>query len=263
MTDRISDPTTDFELRNFRSTGNPVRATVELPLAGGVGEVECTVEDGAYLLEGDILVRPYMPNPANKVGDVVQGHGVESEMYLWNEGVVPCVVQSEIRNMVTDAFSYWMSKTPFRFIPRTAEQDYVRFLSKDRNASTVGKQGGAQEVWIVPNTSIGWIVHEIGHVLGLWHEHSRSDRDAHIRVLTENIEPGREFEFQQIVNNADLIGNYDFDSIMHYPETAFANHGTKTIVRRDGSPIGPRNGLSAGDLRTCRELYSDLSWSAA
>lgn len=33
------------------------------------------------------------------------------------------------------------------------------------------------------------ILHELGHVLGYFHEQSRPDRDQYIRVLTQNIKP--------------------------------------------------------------------------
>lgn len=36
------------------------------------------------------------------------------------------------------------------------------------------------------------VIHELFHVIGLWHEHMRADRDAFINVLYKNIEPGIE-----------------------------------------------------------------------
>jgi hypothetical protein len=32
-------------------------------------------------------------------------------------------------------------------------------------------------------------IHDIGHTLGLWHEQSTSDRDDHIRIIPDNIDP--------------------------------------------------------------------------
>ena len=37
----------------------------------------------------------------------------------------------------------------------------------------------------------GNILHQIGHALGLYHEHSRPDRDSYITVVLENVMPGK------------------------------------------------------------------------
>ena len=44
-----------------------------------------------------------------------------------------------------------------------------------------------------PNcVSKGIALHEIMHLLGFFHEHTRFDRDKYINVLWDNIDPGRE-----------------------------------------------------------------------
>ena len=37
------------------------------------------------------------------------------------------------------------------------------------------------------------VSHKLFHVLGRYHEHQREDRDDYVRVLSENIEEGRNF----------------------------------------------------------------------
>jgi hypothetical protein len=39
-------------------------------------------------------------------------------------------------------------------------------------------------------------VHELGHVVGFWHEHTRPDRDDHVQIVRENIMTGETQPFR-------------------------------------------------------------------
>jgi hypothetical protein len=95
----------------------------------------------------------------------------------------------------------------------------------------------------------GNCIHEIGHAAGLWHEQSRSDRDAFVTIIWENILPGAEANFTQHVTDGDDVGGYDYGSIMHYSRNAWSKNGNDTIVPTDPSAqIGQREELSVGDI---------------
>ena len=54
--------------------------------------------------------------------------------------------------------------------------------------SDVGKNGGRQTVSLgggCAHHSV--ILHELGHVVGFWHEQNRPDRDKFVRIIKENI----------------------------------------------------------------------------
>lgn len=51
--------------------------------------------------------------------------------------------------------------------------------------------GGPQAISIGKNCDkFGIVVHELGHVIGFWHEHTRPDRDEHVSIVRDNIQPG-------------------------------------------------------------------------
>jgi len=61
-------------------------------------------------------------------------------------------------------------------------------------------------------------LHELGHVLGFFHEHQRWDRDQCVTIHYENIRPGRAGDYDWIAKTNWLVSTlpYDYRSIMHY-----------------------------------------------
>lgn len=75
--------------------------------------------------------------------------------------------------------------------------------SHSRCCSFVGKRGnGGQAISIGKNCDkFGIVVHELGHVVGFWHEHTRPDRDNHVNIIRENIMSGKKLfyhNFQRV-----------------------------------------------------------------
>jgi Astacin (Peptidase family M12A) len=125
------------------------------------------------------------------------------------------------------------------------------FEPDEMNASEIGCVGEL-------DTTVGSIVHEMGDALGLWHEHSRSDRQDYVEIHSENVKDAPQFE--QPIHSAVDLGPYDLQSIMHYPSLAFSTNNRPTSTARNGQPIGQRDGLSVGDIAAVRSLYPQLPW---
>ena len=67
------------------------------------------------------------------------------------------------------------------------------------------------------------------HVLGIWHEHSRKDRDKFVKIHWGNVRPGLESNFEKKPDGL-LCSGYDYCSVMHYDKTTFS---VSTLVLED------------------------------
>lgn len=183
---------------------------------------------------------------------------------LWAGGVVPYQIQPGLPNLqqVRKAIELWNSSgVPIRLERHEGQEDYVEFVAENYCSSRRGRVGGHQRITLSPDCSAGVVLHEIGHAAGLGHEHNRPDRNRYLeRICLENIYPEALAYFQPRPDDGEKLGDYDFESIMHYSQMAFSRNREPTIVPRmekvpRGALIGQRKELSAGDIRRLCELY--------
>jgi Astacin (Peptidase family M12A) len=64
----------------------------------------------------------------------------------------------------------------------------VRVIKGSGCYSYIGRTGGVQDLGIGSGCSTGNTIHEIGHAVGLYHEHTRPDRNSYVIVNTANIQ---------------------------------------------------------------------------
>lgn len=184
---------------------------------------------------------------------------------------------------IENAIVYVNENTRFTWVPRNSDdKNYVvfegieapcGFRGDDRNQpvfcgrSRVGRAGGSQDIsYTVPSNqargriSQGTFIHEMGHAMGLFHEHTRSDRDDSVRINWNGIRAGSEANFERRTSNGLEIGPYDFRSQMHYAANTSGilvnGVATQTVIPRDETQsIGPlRSEFSDGDLEALRVL---------
>lgn len=128
-------------------------------------------------------------------------------------------VPANLQKAFLDAAGEWAMFANLHFIARTTQTNYVLVQvdqSLEGGQSAVGMIGGEQMLSVSPNAwNRGTLCHEIGHTLGLIHEHQRSDRDSFVTIITNNIVPGGLGNFVLVPNSIN-VGPYDFLSVMHY-----------------------------------------------
>ena len=225
------------------------------------------------------------------------GYVIQDRSKLWG-----CAVPVEFggniragsqRGIVWTAMKRWNAAGLIQFYEYTGqEQDWIRILSVSTHSSSdTGRQGGCQDLKInfegvVGASVVGVVMHEMGHAIGLKHEHQRPDAYRFIRIV---IGTNRRRSIcssnlcTDFLDTGDVIGCYDLWSIMHYIEgqqgvnalttneraavIADRHSGFRSclrqrmVVRSHGPNTVPvLNGqvtarLSRGDIETVRILY--------
>ena len=192
---------------------------------------------------------------------------------LWTNGTVYYSFSSNIsprlQHLLEEAMAEWQNATCLQFLPRDKEEDYVKFYSHPNEeyctCDSVGRRGGEQVIKLGYSCQMkGELLHTIGHVIGLWHEQARPDRDMYVQILNENIEEGQKKNFEKRNEfTIDYQGtDYDFGSIMHLDGAAYSKNGYETtVVLREYKElgediIGQREELSDNDKKRVNTLYN-------
>ncbi len=250
----------------FRSSTNKGIALID-GLTFRNKQVEYSIVDDLAIFEGDIILGKAEDVKRDTENKKLQknmqfGIGITGTRFLWPDNVIPYTIDDSLpmKYRVSEAIAYLDSlNLGFKFIPRTNEKDFVTFIKGGGCSSFVGRQGGQQYVMLANACNRGSVIHEIGHVIGLWHEQSREDRDSWVTIVWENIIPGFEHNFTQHITDGDDIGSYDYKSILHYPDWAFTKNGRSTIIPKvPGATIGLQQVLSPGDISAFKTRLSPI-----
>lgn len=199
-------------------------------------------------------------------------------------------LRPQVRQRVINAMTLLEGNTNIRFrhAATTAPRwSYVLITaSADGSQATIGMGSSApiMEILDKPNINIrldlqakaSEIMHELGHVVGLIHEHQRSDRDDFVNVNYENIDC---FNPKLVKNYSRLavtfwkipsnnLTPFDFQSIMIYsscacakPSIGFSLGCDPVMTRLNGTPWSANSTYSANDFAAINAIYSGCSYS--
>ncbi|MGH6848337.1 MAG: M12 family metallopeptidase [Methylocella sp.] len=223
--------------------------------------------DGKPIFEGDIILdhvtelAPGQP-PANR-----PSVGIAYPQYFWpknSKGVagIPFIITSGATNLAAALNQFNATfKGIIQFGARTTQADYVNFNFDPNNhngtcESIVGRAGGEQETGGSVDCNLGTLLHEMGHIVGLYHEHSRPDRNSYVTVSYANMIKGSKANFDQLIDNYQDLGLYDYGSVMHYIAFAFSRNGGPVIESIPaGIPLSNLTGYTAADIDGVQRLY--------
>jgi len=174
--------------------------------------------------EGDIDPKTFERTEKSEDGINIKTRlSVDNDAQLWPRGIIPyynTFRNNPSKNFIKEAIQHIQERTCLKFkeLSRPGEvKDYVNIYSGRGIGcqSSIGKTGGKQDLSLedqkcmTKNTAI----HELLHAAGLWHLHSRPDRDKYINIYLRNVEPGQEHNFN-IQKGRYIPGTFDFKSIV-------------------------------------------------
>ncbi len=241
--------------------------------------VQYQVVNGRAIFQGDIVLGdpatldPQLaPNSAQGAKArlrVPESLGVALQSSLWPKvgGVaqVPYIITTDTTTGIAAAIAAFNSTFSgiIQFVARNGEANYVNFSFDTTSPygvceSSVGMTGLEQTVGGSIYCTTPTVLHEMGHLIGLWHEQSRADRNSYVVVNNANMDRPYQPNFDPVTFNAVDIGFYDYSSIMHYSAFGFSVNGFPTLESTPvpGIPLSNSNGYSTADIDGVKRLYS-------
>lgn len=180
-----------------------------------------------------------------------------NETTLWPDGIVRYKIHSSMEEYHIDhlmlAMRTWEDATDgaIVFIESNDDDAVVIQLDDNQSYATIGRNTESPNYIKLTDGDTNFqatIQHELGHTLGLEHEHKRPDRDQYVVVYMALIPKAQRDDYKKkkpyFYHYLDYP--YDYGSIMHYPDHAYLetpdNLGYKSI-----SPI---------DVQKIEDMYS-------
>lgn len=222
------------------------------------------LRQGQRIVEGDISVGP--PVPPDEIEP--EGLGLANSIGLWPlvGGVVQisyAVTQgnAELPNAIARYNTEFTGV--IQWVARTTEADYVDFeLDPNDHSgggfSALGRAGGRQVIGGSIDCNLPTLLHEMGHATGLWHEHSRAEREAHLSLSLQHVigSAAPNLDVVPLIGGGQSLGLYDIASLMHYGAFTFTKDGEPTLESiPPGMSIAELGDYSAGDIDAILRLY--------
>lgn len=196
----------------------------------------------------------------------IRRNAYRNESRLWPKAVVPYTIDEAYsiheRSVIERAMKDMQSISCIRFKKQSTEKAFVEIVRGKGCRAVVGYIGrqsrlilGYGCIWVAR------VLHELLHVLGFFHEHTRPDRDEYVTIFDDNIKEASRNNFRKMSESRVTTFGlpYDFKSVLHYHDREFAiDRLKKTLEPKVGVGkviIGKAEEMSKMDILKLNKLY--------
>lgn len=254
------------------------------------------VQDGDVMLSDDVMAYPDQILSIKRMNssealDILQKLAASETAdkphveiaRLWNTRqllyrVDPTMPEAQ-RGAVTAAIAEWNAKSRFRFVPVKQGQSPMVVLGPTAkgcraNLGMPSPGQGPAKVHLGSTCDKQSVIHELGHIIGMQHEHQRSTRDRnltvrqdtleHIRTAFPNLYQSVLFNLQRVEGNLGDPFPFDYQSAMLYGSYPRNNAELEADLRQrklplftdlDGKEIDrPTAGLTGKDIQRAHRI---------
>ena len=252
-----------------------------LPVLTGLWKgkpIQYQVWNGMVVVEGDMIlgpvaligttstVTPKAPRSASSQGVTADAIAISYTSNLWPAvgGVVqiPYTITGTAPDNLTAAMTQFNNEFAgfIHLVQQGSQANFVNITVEGGNGegfSDVGMIGGEQSLTCGTGCSVATWLHELGHTLGLLHEHQRPDRGSYITLNLANADlPNVPGNFTLFTSDSQTIGLFDLASIMEYGAFDLSKAGLPVIESIPaGMPLSNDSDYSAGDKDGIARLY--------
>lgn len=208
---------------------------------------------------GDILLSDKQVELLAKK-NVSRGVSISELSQIWQDKVVYFVFASNVsledQNIIYDAMYEWENACNILFRVGQGSGDYIEIIIGNGSYSNLGRIGGKQTLSLsIAGWNKGTVMHELGHALGMLHEHQHPMRDNYIIVNERNIQIPARDQFD-IWPYGYASSKFDFDSIMMYGSYAYSRNNQPTMTKKDGTTwTANRSYITFNDQLVVMNLY--------